>query len=185
MPARRGSFSTTCMGPRLQLSATRSSRASCRHWSDCFPEEVVQTVEALTALHALSEELDSEMARHIDDDSSVDGGLRRRLAGAPAAALTASGRSSSCSMSAERWTSTRATRCCATACALMRAPARAAGLPSCRRFWSAASTRSGRCAVRRVPETIAERERALARLFDVRSAHRQRWTPTDPLGQLP
>jgi hypothetical protein len=32
-----------------------------------FPAEVVVTVEALTALHALSEQLDSEMARHIDD----------------------------------------------------------------------------------------------------------------------
>lgn len=32
-----------------------------------FPAEVVTTVEALTALHALSEQLDSEMARHVDD----------------------------------------------------------------------------------------------------------------------
>jgi len=31
-----------------------------------FPEEVVVTVEALTSLHALSEQLDSEMARHIE-----------------------------------------------------------------------------------------------------------------------
>jgi hypothetical protein len=31
-----------------------------------FQEEVVVTVEALTALHALSEQLDSEMARHIE-----------------------------------------------------------------------------------------------------------------------
>lgn len=31
-----------------------------------FPAEVVSTVEALTALHALSERLDSEMARHLD-----------------------------------------------------------------------------------------------------------------------
>lgn len=31
-----------------------------------FPEEVVITVEALTALHALSEQLDTTMARHID-----------------------------------------------------------------------------------------------------------------------
>lgn len=31
-----------------------------------FPGEVVRTVEALTALHALSEQLDSEMARHVD-----------------------------------------------------------------------------------------------------------------------
>lgn len=33
-----------------------------------FPTEVVVTVEALTALHALSEQLDSEMARHITDE---------------------------------------------------------------------------------------------------------------------
>jgi hypothetical protein len=32
-----------------------------------FPAEVVATVEALTALHALSEQLDSEMARHVED----------------------------------------------------------------------------------------------------------------------
>jgi len=32
-----------------------------------FPGEVVVTVEALTALHALSEQLDSEMARHVDN----------------------------------------------------------------------------------------------------------------------
>jgi len=32
-----------------------------------FPGEVVVTVEALTALHALSEQLDSEMAGHIDN----------------------------------------------------------------------------------------------------------------------
>ena len=32
-----------------------------------FPAEVVATVEALTALHALSEQLDSEMARHVGD----------------------------------------------------------------------------------------------------------------------
>ena len=31
-----------------------------------FPAEVVDTVAALTALHALSEQLDSEMARHVD-----------------------------------------------------------------------------------------------------------------------
>ena len=31
-----------------------------------FPSEVVKTVESLTALHALSERFDSEMARHID-----------------------------------------------------------------------------------------------------------------------
>ncbi|MES2960713.1 MAG: hypothetical protein V4792_21160 [Pseudomonadota bacterium] len=31
-----------------------------------FPSEVVLTVEALTALHALSEQLDSEMARHVE-----------------------------------------------------------------------------------------------------------------------
>lgn len=31
-----------------------------------FPGEVVVTVEALTALHALSEQLDSEMARHVE-----------------------------------------------------------------------------------------------------------------------
>jgi len=31
-----------------------------------FPGEVVTTVEALTALHALSEQLDSEMSRHLD-----------------------------------------------------------------------------------------------------------------------
>lgn len=31
-----------------------------------FPEEVAATVEALTALHALSEQLDSEMGRHVD-----------------------------------------------------------------------------------------------------------------------
>jgi hypothetical protein len=31
-----------------------------------FPGEVVTTVEALTALHALSEQLDSEMARRLD-----------------------------------------------------------------------------------------------------------------------
>ena len=31
-----------------------------------FPREVVNTVETLTALHALSEQLDNEMARHID-----------------------------------------------------------------------------------------------------------------------
>ena len=30
-----------------------------------FPNEVVVTVEALTALHALSEQFDSEMARHV------------------------------------------------------------------------------------------------------------------------
>lgn len=34
-----------------------------------FPAEVVTTVEALTALHALSEQLDSEMARHVDDQA--------------------------------------------------------------------------------------------------------------------
>ena len=31
-----------------------------------FPTEVAETVEALTALHALSEQLDSEMARHVE-----------------------------------------------------------------------------------------------------------------------
>jgi hypothetical protein len=31
-----------------------------------FPHEVAETVEALTALHALSEHLDTEMGRHVD-----------------------------------------------------------------------------------------------------------------------
>lgn len=34
-----------------------------------FPAEVVATVEALTALHALSERLDTEMAHHVDSDA--------------------------------------------------------------------------------------------------------------------
>lgn len=48
-----------------------------------FPEEIVDTVAALAALHALSERLDSDMARHIDALPLNPGGYERawRLTG--------------------------------------------------------------------------------------------------------
>jgi len=52
-----------------------------------FPAEVVATVEALTAMHALSERLDTEMARHIGDAALAPSGYidAWRMTGQPAA----------------------------------------------------------------------------------------------------
>lgn len=144
-----------------------------------FPAEVVATVEALTALHALSERLDTEMARHVNSEAVTPSTYRAawRLVGQPTArqrqldlmlevgqALDVHTRRSLL------WHSLRA----------MRAPARAAGLGALQAFLERGfeTFRGLRGAAEFLAE-IEKRERAVsASLFATQGA-------PNALGQLP
>lgn len=98
-----------------------------------FPEEIVATVETLARLHALSEELDSEMARYLLDASISLDDYRR--------AWQATGRADDrerqialtleVGAALDRYTRRRVLR---HSLKLMRAPARAAGLEGLQHF---------------------------------------------------
>lgn len=144
-----------------------------------FPQEVVLTVEALTALHALSEQLDTEMARHVDA-GPVD-----------AAAYLAAWRRTGQQANRQRqidlmldvghaldaYTQKPLLR---HALRAMRVPARAAGLSALQSFLeNGFDTFRAMHGAQEFLAQIAERERALsASLFGHPSA-------ADALGQLP
>lgn len=155
-----------------------------------FPQEIVDTVAALARLHALSESLDSEMARHLPSPSAD--------APAYARAWQATGRvegrrqqirlTVDIGRALDRFTRRRVLR---TTLHMMRHPAQAAGLTELQRFletgfdtFGAMSGADGFLA------TVEQREQALAdALFAADAQALQRAGDQclidSPLGQLP
>jgi hypothetical protein len=154
-----------------------------------FPHEIVETVAALGALHALSETLDMQMGRQLDRPTVDATAYVRAWQGTERAAdrerqieLTlAVGRA------LERYTRNPLLR---HSLRVMRGPSRAAGLAELQSFLERGFERFG--AMRGAGEfldTIASRERALVkRLFEadaVAAATAVSRKAQDPLGQLP
>ncbi len=145
-----------------------------------FPAEVVATVQALAALHALSERFDSAMGRALEGDE-VDA---ERYAAAWQACGDAAGREQQVALMEQVGRSLDAlTRnpLLHHSLRLMRAPARAAGLGALQTFLEAGfDTFRGMRGADEFLQLVGSRERALASsLFSV--------TPTQAvrLGQLP
>jgi hypothetical protein len=153
-----------------------------------FPDEIVRTVAALSALHALSEVLDGTMGRHTTDLP-----LSKP---AYVAAWQRTGRSADrhrqieltldVGRALDRYTRNPVLR---HSLRLMRAPARAAGLADLQSFLERGfDTFRAMRETQRFLETIAARERALAmRLFEADPVAQESAAadPTDPLVQLP
>jgi hypothetical protein len=153
-----------------------------------FPEDIVTTVEALAAVHALSEGLDTSMARHLG--SAPPGRERYVRAWQATGAAEARARQLELVMivgrALDRHTRSRLLRASLKA---MRAPARTAGLAALQSFlesgFEAFAAMGG---AKEFLATIERRESALAsRLFDpdAPAAATGPLAPDDPLGQLP
>jgi len=144
-----------------------------------FPGEVVTTVEALTALHALSEQLDTEMARHVDMTplTGVAYVAAWRHTGQPANRQRQIDLMLDVGRALDVYTHRPLMRHSLRA---MRVPARAAGLAALQAFLeSGFDTFRGMRGAQEFLNQIAQRERAVAAsLFGTASA-------VDPLGQLP
>jgi hypothetical protein len=149
-----------------------------------FPDEITATVDALGALHALSEELDLQMARALEQ-SELDPSAYLR-------AWKATGRPD------DRERQVRVMRDVGLALAaytrrpmlrrtlkFMRAPAAAAGLSSLQAFLEEGFEAFGELPdPKAFLESVTTRERALmARLFA--ASHAQPEGPDDPLAHLP
>jgi hypothetical protein len=144
-----------------------------------FPAEVVVTVEALTALHALSEQLDSEMARHIDDQplTAATYVAAWRRTGQPASRQRQIDLMLDVGRALDVYTHRPLLRHSLRA---MRMPARAAGLLNLQTFLESGfdTFRAMRGADQFLSQ-VATRERAIAAsLFGSNGS-------SDPLGQLP
>lgn len=149
-----------------------------------FPDEIIGTVETLAALHALSESLDSEMARRLADDR-LDRSTYVR-------AWQATGREADrerqialtlqVGEALERYTRKPLLR---QSLRMMRGPARAAGMSALQHFLETGFDTFG--AMRGAAEflnTIGHRERVLAAaLFATDDAACR--AEDSPLGQLP
>ena len=144
-----------------------------------FPGEVVVTVEALTALHALSEQFDSEMARHIDNQpvTAANYVTAWRRTGQPASRQRQIDLMLDVGRALDVYTHRPLLRHSLRA---MRVPARAAGLSALQTFLECGfDTFRAMHGANEFLAQIAYRERAMsASLFGVGSAN-------DPLGQLP
>lgn len=144
-----------------------------------FPGEVVVTVEALTALHALSEQFDSEMARHIDNQpvTAANYVTAWRRTGQPASRQRQIDLMLDVGRALDVYTHRPLLRHSLRA---MRVPARAAGLSALQTFLECGfDTFRAMHGANDFLAQIAYRERAMAAsLFGVGSAN-------DPLGQLP
>ena len=144
-----------------------------------FPGEVVVTVEALTALHALSEQFDSEMARHIDNQpvTAAIYVTAWRRTGQPASRQRQINLMLDVGRALDVYTHRPLLRHSLRA---MRVPARAAGLSALQTFLECGfDTFRAMHGANEFLAQIAYRERAMAAsLFGVGSAN-------DPLGQLP
>ena len=144
-----------------------------------FPAEVVVSVEALTALHALSEKLDTEMARHVDNHvlTAANYVCAWRRTGHPSSRMQQIDLLLDVGRALDVYTRRPLLRHSLRA---MRVPARAAGLSALQGFLESgfATFRAMQGAQDFLPQ-IAQRERALASsLFGLVSA-------ADPLEQLP
>jgi hypothetical protein len=153
-----------------------------------FPEDIVATVEALAAVHALSERLDTAMARHLRGASA----RRASYVAAWQATGGAADRARQIELvihvgrALDRHTRSRLLRASLKA---MRAPARAAGMGDLQGFLETGF--EAFAAMRGAPEflaTIEARETALLnRLFEPQAAADAAGDvpPGDPLANLP
>ena len=133
-----------------------------------FPKELVATVAELAALHALSETLDSAMARALPLGSAVDGhsyALAWRVVGESSARERQIALMLSIGQALDRYTRNLLLR---HSLRLMRGPAQAAGLAALQRFLEAGfDSFRAMGGARDFLATIATRERGLcAQLFD-------------------
>jgi hypothetical protein len=153
-----------------------------------FPDEMVETVERLAALHALSERLDSSMARHLEREVVTRASYVRawQLTAEPAGRARQIELVMEVGISLDRYTRNRLLR---GSLHLMRAPARAAGLGSLQEFLEAGF--DAFAAMKGAADFLVRiegAERALMlRLFEpaaVASATAA-LAPDDVLGQLP
>lgn len=144
-----------------------------------FPHEVAETVEALTALHALSEQLDTEMARHVDVGpvSAATYLAAWRLTGRPQSRQRQIDLMVEVGHALDVYTRRPLLR---HSLHLMRAPARVAGLSSLQAFLECGfDTFRAMHGADEFLAQIAERERALAaKLFNAADS-------ADALGELP
>lgn len=133
-----------------------------------FPKELVATVAELAALHALSETLDSAMARALPLGSAVDGhsyAVAWRAVGESGARERQIGLMLSIGQALDRYTRNILLR---HSLRLMRGPAQAAGLAALQRFLEAGfDSFRAMGGAQDFLATIATRERGLcAQLFD-------------------
>jgi len=132
-----------------------------------FPSEVAETVEALTCLHALSEQLDTEMGRHIDGEPVRATGYvdAWRLTGRPSSRQRQIELMVEVGRALDVYTRRPVLR---HSLHLMRVPARAAGLSALQAFLeSGFDTFRSMHGANDFLAQIAARERALAAmLFD-------------------
>lgn len=153
-----------------------------------FPQEIVETVDTLARLHALSEALDTAMGRALPGGSALDSAAYLRAwqaVGNPAGRETQVALTLAVGHALDRLTRKPLLR---TSLHLMRGPARAAGLPALQQFLEAGfDTFKAMGGADEFLATVGARERALARgLFEASLADNG-----DPLrdesllGQLP
>jgi hypothetical protein len=155
-----------------------------------FPGEIVETVEKLAAVHALSERLDSTMAGHLRDDAVTRAEYVRawQATGEPAARARQVDLVMQVGLALDRYTRNALLR---TSLRLMRGPAKAAGMGSLQQFLEAgfeafASMKGSQAFL----DDIDGAERALAdRLFAPEALAVVQSPagpdPDDVLGQLP
>lgn len=151
-----------------------------------FPQELIETVEQLGQLHALTEALDDSTARHLPrlpPDGPAYAQAWQATGRAPAReqqiALT-----QAIGAALDRYTRNRLMR---SSLRLMRGPAQAAGLGALQRFLEAGFDAFG--AMKGAADFLAwvgERERALAAALFAAQAPARATTPgSGPLAQLP
>lgn len=153
-----------------------------------FPHEMVETVERLAAVHALSERLDTAMARHLTSDvvRRVDYVSAWQRTGEAASRARQIELVMEVGVALDRYTRSALLR---GSLRMMRGPARAAGLASLQQFLE--SGFDAFAAMKGASEFLASiegSERALAaRLFEPDAVACATVTPAadDPLGQLP
>lgn len=148
-----------------------------------FPQEIVETVSALSRLHALSETLDTVMARHLVGDHVERQSYvcAWQATGQPEAREQQIALTLLVGRDLDRLTRKPLLR---GSLHLMRGPARAAGLPALQQFLETGfDTFKALGGALEFLATVGDRERALARsLF---AAPPGSVTDAGPLGQLP
>jgi hypothetical protein len=153
-----------------------------------FPQDIVETVEALAAVHALSERLDSAMGEQLGEAAPTRAGYVRawQATGDRAGRMRQIELVMAIGVALDRHTRSFMLRASLKA---MRAPARAAGMATLQAFLEAGF--DAFVAMRGAEEFLArieQRENALARrLFeaDAAAAASGPLAADDPLGQLP
>jgi hypothetical protein len=153
-----------------------------------FPDDIVETVETLAAVHALSERLDSAMAGYLGGAAPTRAGYVQawQATGEPPSRLRQLELVMRVGQSLDRHTRSLVLR---TSLKAMRGPARAAGLGALQAFLEAGFDAFGAMrGAREFLATIQARETALVeRLFEpgAVAAATAAVAPDDPLAQLP